>query len=77
MKYIIIILLGLILLGCKPQIPSATTPSYTDYKTGTQGIEIEFIQGQPPEEIWEEIQPLNKPLKEFTRHQRDGMKRTN
>lgn len=53
-KIILILVLCIFLLSCKPQTPSSTTPRYTEYKTGTQGLEINFIKGQPPEEIWED-----------------------
>jgi hypothetical protein len=53
----IIIIICIILLGCKAKTPT-THPTYINYKTGTDGLDVNFIKGQPPDEIWENSEIL-------------------
>jgi len=53
-KIMLIIIVCLFIIACKPIGPSPTKPiTYINYKTGIEGLDINFIQYQPPDEIYE------------------------
>jgi len=56
-KIIFVLMICIFLLGCKAK-EGSVGPEYVDYKTGINGLDINFIKGQPIDEIWQDSEIL-------------------